>query len=128
MTTTPIPAVDHDELLVKVQDMYRAVAQEPHGDFHFETGRDLAERLGYPPSELDELPREAVESFAGVGYFFDLAQLEAGEQVLDLGSGSGKHPIGGASRNEASSRVHWRSPFRSSPSPVTAGWNSSPWA
>jgi hypothetical protein len=37
-------------------------------------------------------------------------------------------PIGGASRNEASSRVHWYSPFRSSPSPVAAGWNSSPWA
>ena len=39
-----------------------------------------------------------------------------------------QHPIGGASRNEASSRVHWRSPFRSSPSPVATGWNSSPWA
>jgi hypothetical protein len=37
-------------------------------------------------------------------------------------------PIGGASRNEASSRVHWRSPFRSSPSPVAAGWDSNPWA
>jgi hypothetical protein len=37
-------------------------------------------------------------------------------------------PIGGASRNEASSRVHWCSPFRSSPSPVAAGWNSNPWA
>jgi hypothetical protein len=37
-------------------------------------------------------------------------------------------PIGGASRNEASSRVHWYSPVRSSPSPVAAGWNSGPWA
>jgi arsenite methyltransferase len=28
-------------------------------------------------------------SFAGVGYFLDLAALRVGEQVLDLGSGSG---------------------------------------
>ncbi|MFO7777722.1 MAG: methyltransferase domain-containing protein [Nitriliruptoraceae bacterium] len=105
MTTTPIPAIDNDELLVKVQDMYRAVAQEPHGEFHFETGRDLAERLGYPPSELDQLPREAVESFAGVGYFFDLAQLEAGEQVLDLGSGSGMDAFVAARQVGESGRI-----------------------
>ena len=30
--------------------------------------------------------------------------------------------------NEASSRVHSRSPVRSSPLPVTPGWNGSPWA
>jgi len=30
-----------------------------------------------------------VESFAGVGYFFDLADLQPGESVVDLGSGSG---------------------------------------
>ena len=28
--------------------MYRAVATEPGGDYHFELGRPLAERLGYP--------------------------------------------------------------------------------
>jgi hypothetical protein len=38
------------------------------------------------------------------------------------------HPIGGASPDEASSRVHGCSPVRSSPSPVAAGWNSNPWA
>jgi ubiquinone/menaquinone biosynthesis C-methylase UbiE len=69
--------------------MYRAVAREPEGDFHFETGRGLAERLGYPDEMLAAIPAEAVESFAGVGYFFDLAGLTAGEDVLDLGSGSG---------------------------------------
>src|SRR5258708_1567573 len=53
--------VDVDELRDKVKVMYRAVADEPHGTFHFEMGRALAERLGYPP----------------------------GERVVDLGSGSG---------------------------------------
>jgi hypothetical protein len=37
-------------------------------------------------------------------------------------------PIGGASRNEGIIEGSLRSPVRSSPSPVAAGWNSSPWA
>jgi arsenite methyltransferase len=81
--------VDTRELEEKVQLMYRAVATEPHGDYHFELGRSLAERLGYPADVLDRLPDGAIESFAGVGYFFDLADLQPGESVVDLGSGSG---------------------------------------
>lgn len=85
MTTT----VDTQELEAKVKDMYRHVAEEPGGDYHFELGRPLAERLGYPADVLDQIPDGAIESFAGVGYFFDLADLRSGESVLDLGSGSG---------------------------------------
>src|SRR6187455_3157252 len=40
-------------------------------------------------ADLDRIPAAAIESFAGVGYYFDLANLKDGEQVLDLGSGSG---------------------------------------
>ena len=81
--------VDLTALEEKVQRMYRAVATEPHGDYHFELGRALAERLGYPADVLDALPAAAIESFAGVGYVFDLAELRPGERVVDLGSGSG---------------------------------------
>jgi arsenite methyltransferase len=81
--------VDPRELEQKVQRMYQAVATEPHGDYHFELGRSLAERLGYPADVLDEIPPGAIESFAGVGYFFGLAELQPGETVVDLGSGSG---------------------------------------
>jgi arsenite methyltransferase len=81
--------VDVQELEAKVKDMYSHVAQEPHGKYHFEMGRGLAERLGYPSEQLDRIPSEALESFAGVGYFFDLARLGEGEAVVDLGSGSG---------------------------------------
>lgn len=81
--------VNRLELEQKVKDMYRDVAQDPHGEFHFEMGRVLAERLGYSPEDLDRIPAEAIESFAGVGYYFHLADLVNGESVLDLGSGSG---------------------------------------
>ncbi|OHD74970.1 MAG: methyltransferase type 11 [Spirochaetes bacterium RBG_16_67_19] len=81
--------VDRVELQAKVKDMYRAVAQNPHGRFHFELGRGVAQRLGYPASFLDRLPEEAIDSFAGVGYHLGLADLREGERVLDLGSGAG---------------------------------------
>jgi SAM-dependent methyltransferase len=82
-------AFDPKELESKVKAMYRSVAEEPHGEFHFEMGRAMAERLGYAPADLDRIPQEAIESFAGVGYYFHLADLKPGETVLDLGSGSG---------------------------------------
>ena len=69
--------------------MYEEVARHPDADFHFETGRALAERLGYAPDDLDRIPAPAIDSFAGVGHFLDLAGIEPGERVLDLGSGSG---------------------------------------
>jgi arsenite methyltransferase len=82
-------SVDIHQLDDKIQVMYRQVAEQPWGGYHFEMGRALAERLGYPSALLAAVPAGAVESFAGVGYFFDLAALAAGERVLDLGSGSG---------------------------------------
>jgi ubiquinone/menaquinone biosynthesis C-methylase UbiE len=88
-TNTPTSSVDAAELEAKVTAMYQAVAEHPGGEYHFEIGRRLAERLGYPPTVLDQVPAGAVESFAGVGYFFDLAELRDGEAVVDLGSGSG---------------------------------------
>jgi arsenite methyltransferase len=81
--------LDTADLEARVKTMYREVAEEPGHEFHFETGRGLAERLGYSPDELDRIPAEAIESFAGVGYFFDLIDVRLGETVLDLGSGSG---------------------------------------
>jgi ubiquinone/menaquinone biosynthesis C-methylase UbiE len=81
--------VNRAELEGKVQAMYRDVAENPHGEFHFEMGRALAERLGYRPSDLDRVPAEAIDSFAGVGYYFHLLGDMDGARVLDLGSGSG---------------------------------------
>src|SRR6266540_899062 len=87
--TTEVRQLDTLELKERVQRMYEEVALEPEREFHFETGRPLAERLGYPAADLDRIPPAAIDSFAGVGYFLDLAAIGARETVLDLGSGSG---------------------------------------
>jgi arsenite methyltransferase len=81
--------VDAADLERKVKDMYTQVALDPQGRFHFEMGRAMARRLGYTDAELDAVPAGSIESFAGVGYYFDLADLQHGEEVVDLGSGSG---------------------------------------
>lgn len=81
--------VDRAELEGKVQAMYKDVAEHPHGEFHFEMGRAMAERLGYRPADLDKVPAESIDSFAGVGYYFHLLDDLEGARVLDLGSGSG---------------------------------------
>jgi SAM-dependent methyltransferase len=81
--------VDVRDLERRVKSGYRDVARRPQDMYHFEMGRALAERLGYPPELLDRVPVAAVESFAGVGYYLDLARPARGERVLDLGSGAG---------------------------------------
>ncbi|RDH82296.1 MAG: methyltransferase type 11 [endosymbiont of Galathealinum brachiosum] len=81
--------VNASDLEMKVKQMYQDVAENPQGDFHFEMGYQMAERLGYPARYLGMIPSAAIESFAGVGYYFGLANIKAGEKVVDLGSGAG---------------------------------------
>jgi arsenite methyltransferase len=104
-TTTSTGQLDTRELENRVKRMYQEVALQPEHEFHFETGRPLAERLGYSTDELDRIPAAAIESFAGVGYFQDLAAVGAGEAVLDLGSGSGTDSFVAALRAGAEGRV-----------------------
>jgi arsenite methyltransferase len=97
--------VDRGLLEAQVQEMYRQVAREEEAQLHFAVGRPLALRVGYPSELLDAIPAEALASFAGVGYHLDLAALAPGEQVLDLGSGSGTDVFCAALQVGASGRV-----------------------
>lgn len=81
--------VDADELREEVKSKYREVALDPQGDFHFHTGRILAERLGYDMTLVNALPDVAVESFAGVANPFSIGELTPGLKVVDAGSGAG---------------------------------------
>lgn len=86
---TTDPLVDICELREEVQAKYAAVAERPDDEFHFHTGRFVAERCRYDLDAVDALPEVAVESFAGVGNPFELRPLKVGEKVVDLGSGAG---------------------------------------
>jgi arsenite methyltransferase len=89
-------AMTSDDLMVdpvvlreQVKKKYREVADTPDAEFHFHTGRRLAARCGYDSEGVDALPDAAVESFAGVANPFALRSLQAGERVVDVGSGAG---------------------------------------
>ena len=97
--------VDVEALRREVRRKYAAVASDPAQKFHFHTGRALAERLGYPSDVLDKLPESVVESFAGVGNPFSVGDIEPGERVVDVGSGSGFDCIVAAQYVQASGRV-----------------------
>ena len=81
--------VDAVELREEVKSKYRDVAVNPHGSFHFHTGRPLARRLGYDEAIVARMPETAIEAFAGVGNPFSQGALNPGERVVDLGSGGG---------------------------------------
>ena len=122
--------VDSERLEDAVKDMYRHVAREEDSELHFEVGRPLAERLGYPPDTLDRVPAEAIASFAGVGYHLDLAELRPGEAVLDLGCGSGTDVfcaavmVGERAASSASTSPTSSSPRRSGSASATASRES----
>ena len=70
MATFP-RVVDVAELERKVNDIYTRVALDSESGCHFEMGRTTALRLGYADAELAAVPPEAIQSFAGVGYYFE---------------------------------------------------------
>lgn len=86
---TTRPLVDAERLRDEVRRTYHHVADEPDGTHHFHTGRRLARRLGYPRGVVDQLPEEALESFAGIANPFSLRALGEGERVVDAGCGAG---------------------------------------
>ncbi len=104
MTIDKAPAIDDVALREEVRKKYREVAVDPDATFHFHTGRPLAKRLGYDDAMVGALPDAAVASFAGVGNPFAPRRLEAGERVVDVGSGAGfdcfiaAHQVGAGGR------------------------------
>lgn len=77
--------IDGGDLLQ--QDSIRSTVREVYGAVR-PIDRRVAERF-YPPADLAWLPDETVRSALGVGNPASFAELRAGEDVLDLGSGGG---------------------------------------
>jgi SAM-dependent methyltransferase len=98
-------SVDVDALRSAIQDEYAEVATQPEKGFHFHTGRPLARLLGYPAEVTDSLPESVIESFAGVANPFIFGELEAGETVVEIGSGAGFDSVLAAQQVSQTGRV-----------------------
>jgi hypothetical protein len=78
-----------DQIKTEVRQRFVKLAVAPQEEHHLLVGPTSAKWLGYDAREIDALPRLVTESFAGVGNPLALGELQAGETVLDLGSGAG---------------------------------------
>lgn len=90
MATTAPSGFDVARLREAIRTTYERVAKDPHGVFHFHRGRNYAvDVLGYDAAELDALPREATDRFAGVGNPLRIGPITPGGVVLDHACGAG---------------------------------------
>jgi len=85
--------LDDTTIRNQVKNRFARIATDPNSESHFELGRSSAEKLGYAPESLDDIPCEAMESFAGVGNPVAINPPSPGMFVLDLGCGSGVDTI-----------------------------------
>ena len=88
-TSKATPNVSKEQLLAEISKEYAQVAVDPHKGYHFHTGCDAANIIGYDESLYANLPADNVDSFAGTGNPFSLGPINKGDVVVDIGSGSG---------------------------------------
>ena len=87
--TCPVD-LDTLQLRAEIQSIYRRVATEPAGDFHFHRGPAYAAgMLSYDETALARLPADSTASFAGVANPHRIAPMAAGATVVDIGCGAG---------------------------------------
>lgn len=87
-----------NQISARIEERFVRVARSPHEEQPFAIGSDSAKRLGYDAAEIDALPPDVTESFAGVGNPLGLGQIAPGQTVLDLGSGAGMDSLLAARR------------------------------
>ena len=88
-TSSGTPNISIDDLLAAIRKEYREVALDPGKGYHFHTGREALNRIGYDKALYESVPEENIASFAGTGNPFALGPISPGDTVVDIGSGSG---------------------------------------
>jgi len=84
-----MPKLSEKQLQAEIKKEYAQVALDPNKGYHFHTGCNAANIIGYDQSLYAALPVEIVDSFAGTGNPFTLGSINQGDVVVDVGSGSG---------------------------------------
>ncbi len=84
-----IPDISNAALRDAIKKEYEDVAIDPNKGYHFHTGREAANRIGYDKTLYDTVPEKNIASFAGTGNPFNLGPINPGDVVVDVGSGSG---------------------------------------
>ena len=87
----PTKPAEANALREKVREGYAAVARDGTGccgEAQALGAADFSQQIGYSAQELDQLP-EGANLGAGCGNPTALAEIRAGDVVLDLGSGAG---------------------------------------
>lgn len=84
-----IPDISDVRLRDAIKKEYEDVAIHPDKGYHFHTGREAANRIGYDKTIYDTVPERNIASFAGTGNPFNLGPINPGDVVVDVGSGSG---------------------------------------
>ena len=84
-----IPDISDVRLRDAIKKEYEDVAIHPDKGYHFHTGREAANRIGYDKTLYDTVPERNIASFAGTGNPFNLGPINPGDVVVDVGSGSG---------------------------------------
>ncbi|HEV8634946.1 MAG TPA: methyltransferase domain-containing protein [Chloroflexota bacterium] len=83
------PDLDPALLRRELQKTYAKMALFPKRRYHLNTGRALAELVGYPADALSEQPPPSIEAFSGAGYPLGMIGLRRGDALLDVGCGGG---------------------------------------
>ncbi len=87
-----------EKIRTTVLKRFTRIASTPKQETKFPLGPESAKKLAYDAEEIDQLPPSVTESFCGVGNPLSLGELQAGQTVLDLGSGAGMDSILAARR------------------------------